>query len=240
MYMIIKTLDYVISSHQANLSKTTKHWDGFVSHCNWKLRQFDIKGAYLHGELKDKIYMMHAPGYKDNTNGVYYLIRSLYGLKQAGNVWNAKLNDTLTTLGFNQSKTIYCCYAQRSKEGHTILLIWVENFLLISDQDEFINQIKTELNKHFKVKSLGQPSIIIGVKVHQENHLIEISQTHYINTLLKKYRLQDVNPVSTPMDPNIKLDVLEGKASEDNEDQLLINHGYANLIRSLMYLAITT
>ena len=34
MYMSIKTLDYVIFSHQANLSKTTKHWDGFVSHCS--------------------------------------------------------------------------------------------------------------------------------------------------------------------------------------------------------------
>ena len=29
-----KTLDYVIISHQALLFKTTKHWDGFVSHCN--------------------------------------------------------------------------------------------------------------------------------------------------------------------------------------------------------------
>ena len=35
MYMSIKTLDYVIFLHQANLSKTTKHWDGFVSHCNY-------------------------------------------------------------------------------------------------------------------------------------------------------------------------------------------------------------
>ena len=33
MYMSIRTLDYVIFSHQANLSKTTKHWDSFVSHC---------------------------------------------------------------------------------------------------------------------------------------------------------------------------------------------------------------
>ena len=116
----------------------------------------------------------------------------------------------------------------------------MDNFLLISDQNELDNQIKTKLNKHFEVKSLGQPSIIIGVKVHQENHLIEISQTHYINTLLKKYGVQDANPVSTFMDTNIKLDVLEGKASEDNKDQLLINHGYANLIGSLMYLTIAT
>ena len=191
------------------------------------------------GNSKKK-YMMQAPGYEDNTNKVYHLFRSLYGLKQAGNVWNAKLNDTLTNLGFHQLKSDYCCYIQRSEEGHTILLIWVDDFLLISDQDELNDWIKTELNKHFEVKSLGQLSIIIGVKVHQEDHLIEISQTRYINTLLKKYGLQDANLVSTPMDPNIKLDALEGNASEGSEDQLLINHGYANLIRSLMYLAIAT
>ena len=39
---------------------------------------------------------------------------------------------------------------------------------------------------------------------------------------------------------NTKLDAIEGKTSEDSKDQLLINHGYANLIGSLMYLAITT
>ena len=121
-----------------------------------------------------------------------------------------------------------------------ILLIWVDNFLSISDKEKLNDQIKTELNRHFEVKSLGQPSIIIGVKVHQEDHLIEISQTHYIDTLLKKYGLQDTNLVSTPMDPDTKLDAIEGETSEDSEDQLLINHGYANLIGSLMYLTIAT
>ena len=204
---------------------------------NWKLWQFDVQGTYLYRELKEEIYMMQAPGYEDKTNEVYHLLRSsLYGLKQAGNVWNAKLNDTLTNLGFNQLKSDYCCLWW-SKEGQTILLVWVDNFLLISDQEKLNDWIKTELNRHFEVKSLGQPSIIIGVKVHQENHLIEISQTHYIDTLLKKYRLQGANPVSTPMDLNIKLDAIEGKASEDSKDQLSINHSYANLIGSLMYLA---
>ena len=42
-------------------------------------------------------------------------------------------------------------------------------------------------------------------------------------TLLKKYGLQDANPVSIPMDLNIKLDALEGEASEDSKDQLYIN-----------------
>ena len=77
---------------------------------NYKLQQFDVKGTYLHRELKEEIYMMEVPGYEDNMNKVYHLLRSLYGLKQAGNVWNAKLNDTLMNLGFNQLKSDYCCY----------------------------------------------------------------------------------------------------------------------------------
>ena len=90
----------------------------------------------------------------------------------------------------------------------------------------------------FEVKSLGKPSII-GVKIRQGDNLVEISQTHYINTLLKKYGLQDANPVSTPMDPNIKLDDPEDMSEEQGGAQM-VTHGYANLIRSLMYLVIAS
>ena len=204
---------------------------------NKKLRQFDIKGAYLHGNLEEEIYMVQAPGYGDGSQRVYKLIRALYGLKQAGNVWNTRLNDALTKLGFRQLKSDYCCYIREEEEDSTILLVWVDDFLSISNRDSLNDRIEAELQKHFEVKSLGQPSLIIGVKIHQENNLIEISQTHYIETLLKKYGLQDANPVSTPMDPNIKLDnpeeVPEGSTS-------MANFGYTNLIGSLMYLAITT
>ena len=131
---------------------------------NWKLRQFDIKGAYLHRELEEEIYMAQAPGYTDGTDQVYLLIRALYGLKQAGNVWNTKLTDVLTTLGYTQLKLDYCCYIQRD-EGLLMPLFWVDNFISISDDDKLNDWIETELKSHFEVKSLGQPSLIIGVKI---------------------------------------------------------------------------
>jgi hypothetical protein len=182
--------------------------------------------------------MMQAPGYRDGSQGVYRLIRALYRLKQTENVWNTKLNGALTNLGFRQLKSDYCCYI-REEEDTTILLVWVDDFLSISNRDSLNDRIETELQKHFEVKSLGRPSIIIGVKIHQEENLIEISQTHYIDTLLKKYGLQDANPVSTPMDPNVKLDDPED-ASEEAGSASMVNFGYANLIGSLMYLAIAT
>ena len=178
---------------------------------NWKLWQFDIKGAYVHGELKEEIYMAQAPGYDDGTRQVYLLKRALYGLKQAGNVWNSKLNDVLIGLGYNQLKFDYCCYSQCNGNNISLLLIWVNNFISVASSDTLNDQIKKELWSHFKVKSLGQPSLIIGIKIQQGDHIIKLSQTHYIDQLLSKYRLQDANPVSTPMDVSVKLNDPEEK-----------------------------
>ena len=51
----------------------------------------------------------------------------------------------------------------------------------------------------------------------------------------------DVNPVSTLMDHNVKLDMEVKEAEEASEkEDLKIGHGYAQLIRSLMYLALAT
>ena len=62
MYMSIRTLDYVIFLHQANLSKTTKHWDGFVSHCRLPYISA-LKHVLKHPEL-------------NYTALIYYLQRS--------------------------------------------------------------------------------------------------------------------------------------------------------------------
>ena len=71
---------------------------------NWKIQQFDIKEAYLHGSLHKTIYMQQPEGFNNGTGSVCRLIRPLYGLKQSGNVWNEELTTTMTSLGFSQFK----------------------------------------------------------------------------------------------------------------------------------------
>lgn len=51
----------------------------------WSLRQLDVKNTFLHGNLKETIYMEQPPGFIDSSmpDYVYLLKKSLYGLKQA-------------------------------------------------------------------------------------------------------------------------------------------------------------
>lgn len=52
---------------------------------NWDLQQFDVKNAFLHGELEEEIYMEVLPGYDNNLAAhiVCKLKKALYGLKQS-------------------------------------------------------------------------------------------------------------------------------------------------------------
>ncbi|GBN13751.1 Retrovirus-related Pol polyprotein from transposon TNT 1-94 [Araneus ventricosus] len=50
----------------------------------WLHLQLDVKFAYLHKPLKEKIFMKQLPGFEQNPNLVCRLQKALYGLHQSG------------------------------------------------------------------------------------------------------------------------------------------------------------
>jgi len=70
----------------------------------------DVKGAYLNGILKEKIYMEQPEGFTDGTMSECELIKMLYGLEQSGREWNIQLNEKLTTRGFKNLYSDPCVY----------------------------------------------------------------------------------------------------------------------------------
>jgi len=53
-----------------------------------KLKHFDVKTAFLYGELEEEVYLEQPEGFDNGSGRVCRLKRSLYGLKQAPRCWN--------------------------------------------------------------------------------------------------------------------------------------------------------
>ncbi|RAN66229.1 hypothetical protein B5P40_32135, partial [Bacillus sp. SRB_8] len=80
------------------------------------LRQLDVVGAFLQAELPEEIYMVQPEGFiSEDPKLVCRLKKSLYGLKQAGLVWNDTINRFITeTLHFKRLSSDACVYVKRS------------------------------------------------------------------------------------------------------------------------------
>jgi hypothetical protein len=76
-----------------------------------ELRSLDISHAYLNGELEEEIYMRQPEGFEvGGPDYVCKLKKSLYGLKQAGWVWNKKLHSVLLSMGFERTQSDHGLY----------------------------------------------------------------------------------------------------------------------------------
>jgi len=78
------------------------------------IRFFDVKTAYLHGRLKEIVYLEPSPGFKKGfENGkVCKLKRSLYGLSQSGRNWYLKLKEELLKNGFKTITSDSCVFVK--------------------------------------------------------------------------------------------------------------------------------
>ena len=202
---------------------------------DWEIQQMDVKGAYLNGTIKEEIYMCQPEGYDDRTGHLCHLIKSLYGLKQAGREWNNELNKQLESLGWTPTMVDPCAYARRTAEGIEVVAVWVNDLLLFASNKSLMKKIKLELESIFEVTDLGEPAKIVGIEIDRDRtkRTITISQKQYIESILQKEGLTDAHPVAVPMDPNIQLQPSEGEAQDKSNN-------YASLIGSLMYLAVVT
>ncbi|GJY82366.1 hypothetical protein Tco_0495742 [Tanacetum coccineum] len=79
---------------------------------------------------------------------------------------------------------------------------------------------------------MGEADVILGIKIKRENKGIVITQSHYIEKILKKFNREDCSPVNTPMDPVEKLKPNTGKPVDQLE--------YSRAIGCLMYAMTST
>ena len=198
------------------------------------IQQLDVKGAYLNGKLTERMYMKQPEGYDDRTGCVCRLIKTLYGLKQAGREWNIELDTKLCKKGYMQLRLDPCVYIWRAGDDFAIIAVWVDDMLTFTTTIVLRDKTKADIESKWEITDLGVPTKIVGIKLTISPDKIFISSSKYIESILLREGLGRSNPVSTPLDPNVTLvPNPDGNAGDRS-------NVFASLLGELQYIAIAT
>jgi hypothetical protein len=201
---------------------------------NWPLRQLDVKNAFLHGALKEEVYMTQPQGYVDSQHPshVCKLLKSIYGLKQAPRAWFESYTSQLLHLGFSASTADSSLFIYKNDNIIAYLLLYVDDIVLTSNTPSFLDHLIAQLSKIFDLKDLGQLHYFLGLQVTRTSAGLHLNQAKYASDLLKKHNMMDSKPAKTPSCPNTRLSLHEG-------DPLPDPHAYRSLVGALHYLTFT-
>nr|GEX55448.1 hypothetical protein [Tanacetum cinerariifolium] len=107
-----------------------------------------------------------------------------------------------------------------------------EMYLVEGDRKEQVQMRKKLLSENFDMKDLGEADVILGIKIIRKENRLMLTQSHYIEKILKRFDSFNRLPVSTPFEVGSKLSY--------NTSRILAQNKYAKVIDSLMYAMICT
>jgi hypothetical protein len=206
-----------------------------AANLDWPLQQFDVKNAFLHGELFEEVYMDLPPGCaipKTHSKKVCRLKKSLYGLKQSPRAWFGRFTKSMKAFGYCQSNADHTLFLKKQHGRITALIVYVDDMVVTGNDPVERKALQSYLSKEFEMKDLGPLKYFLGIEVSRSNKGIFLCQRKYTLDLLQETGMSACQPVDAPIKEGLKLCVEPNQVPADKVR-------YQRLVGRLMYLAHT-
>jgi hypothetical protein len=192
----------------------------------WKIRQLDVVAAFLAGDL-DEYVVMKLPAWLHSQFGEYVqVLKSLYGLKQAGRIWWKLLQGFLESIGFRSTETDETVMIKEelimeNDKGCLIVIgIYVDDMLVTGPNEEENDKVAKQLMGRFEIQDMGEARNVLGIRILRKGGILSIDQSQYAAEMVKEFLYDNGNAVfATPMatnavttlatDPGKRLDAAE-------------------------------
>ncbi len=163
----------------------------------WDIEGIDVEQAFLELPLDKEIYMtlpkdIYCQSDKPNKPAIAKLLRSLYGLKQAGEQ-TCLIHDS-------------CIFIKRNLDTGKVIIVvvYVDDILFIGNDKDEIQKILTHVESRVTVMTtMGEVTRYIGVEISRDrvNHTISLSQQPYIDKIVQSNEVHDKSAKPIPMQP---------------------------------------
>ena len=175
---------------------------------DYEIAKFDVKTAFLYGELQEEIYLQQPEGFinEENRSQFCKLQKSLYGLKQSPRGWNEKFVGFLRKFNFKNIESDKCVFVGVVQNYKVYLLLYVDDGLVICKNQDTIDCVLNYLKSNFQITT-DEASEFVGMEIKRDrlNRTIKISQSHYIDKIISKFCMNEAYALSVPAEPGLYL-----------------------------------
>ncbi|GJZ76582.1 putative ribonuclease H-like domain-containing protein [Tanacetum coccineum] len=166
----------------------------FLAYASFKdfvVYQMDVKSAFLHGKIKEEIYVCQPPGFEDPE---------------------------FPDIVYKRGQIDKNLFIKRVKGDILLVQVYVDDIIFGSAKKSLCTEFEKLMHTKFQMSSMGELTFFLGLQVTQKDDGIFISQDKYVDEILKKFGFSTVKTASTPMETSKPL--LKDAEAEDADVHL--------------------
>jgi hypothetical protein len=120
----------------------------------------------------------------------------------------------------------------RQSDDILIVQVYVDDIVFGGSSHSLVARFAEDMSKEFELSMMGELQFFLGLQVKQAKEGTFVHQAKYTTDILKKFKMGDSKPLSTPMSTTTALDADEDGEPVDQKE-------YRSMIGSLLYLTTT-
>jgi hypothetical protein len=142
------------------------------------------------------------------------------------------LRGFLFSKGFEMGKVDKTLFVLRQGYDILIVQVYVDDIVFSVSSHFLVAWFAEDMSKEFVMSVMGELQFFLELQIKQAKEGTFVHQAKYVKDILKKFKVDDSKPLSTPMSTTTALD-----ADEDGEP--MDQKEYRSMIGSLLYLTAT-
>jgi hypothetical protein len=126
-------------------------------------------------------------------------------------------------LGFTRRKEDHYVYFKLIGDHLIYLVLYVDDMLLIGNNKQIIEDLKTQLSSKFDMKDLGASNFILGMEIKRDwkKRKLWLNQRKYVEIILQRFNMHECKLVKAPIPIGVKLSANQcPKIQEQEEDNV--------------------
>nr|GEZ57294.1 hypothetical protein [Tanacetum cinerariifolium] len=130
----------------------------YAAHKSFTVFQMNVKIAFLHGSLKEDVYVCQPKGFidADHPSHVYKLKKELYGLKQALRAWYDELSTFLLQNHFFKGTIDPTLFIRRFDDDILVVRVHVDDIIFGSTHPRYTQLFSDLMKSRFEMSMMGK------------------------------------------------------------------------------------